>query len=269
MTRIKRQHQLIHTKLFTSLILGIALFLSSTAIPHRSDSAIAAYKPPRNQKPPSTYTDSSGVRGGCAGLSERSLTLLAPVNHVGITTLSHPTFAWVASEQQTIPTEFTLYQFDKNRVPKLVEKVIIESSPGIKQLKLTQNFPGLKIGKRYMWQLQTRCSPNRPSKNLILRAEIERVKIPSNLANALSAIDNLATKSTNPKLPTKADDGNLRIKLYAEAGLWYNALSEALVTSPNGELGLAAANLLEDLAEIEQVPQSRNLNRLSMGFESQ
>jgi Domain of Unknown Function (DUF928) len=269
MTRIKRQHQLIHTKLFTSLILGIALFSSLAAILLRSDFAIAAYKPPRNQKPPSTYTDSSGVRGICTGLSERSFTLLAPVNHVGLTTLSHPTFAWVASESQTIPTEFTLYQFDQNRVPKLVEKVIVESSPGIKQLKLPQDFSGLETGKRYMWQLQTRCSPNRPSKNLILRAEIERVKTPSNLANALSAINNLEKKSTDSKLPIKGDDSNLRIKLYAEAGLWYNALSEALVTSPNGQLGLAVANLLEDLAQIEKYPQSSNLSRVSMDFEPQ
>lgn len=268
MARIERQHQFIQAKLFISLILGIALFLSSTAILHQSDSAIAAYKRPRNQKPPSTYTDSSGVRGICEGISERSLTLLAPVTHVGLTTLSHPTFTWVASEQQTIPTEFTLYQFDKNRVPKLVEKVMIESSPGIKQLKLPQNFPGLKIGKRYMWQLQTKCSPNRPSKNLILRAEIERVKIPSNLANALSAINNLS-KTTDTKLPIEVNDGNLRIKLYAESGLWYDALSEALATSPNGKLGLAVANLLADLAEIEQVPQSSNLNQLSMDFKAQ
>ncbi len=269
MTQIERQHQFIHTKLFTSLILGIALFLSSTTIPHLSDSAIAAYKAPRKQKPPSTYTDSSGVRGGCEGISERSLTLLAPVNHVGLTTLSHPSFAWVASEQQTIPTEFTLYQFDRNHVPKLLEKVMIESSPGIKQLKLPQNFSGLKIGKRYMWQLQTRCNPNRPSKNLILRAEIERVQIPSNLANTLSAIDNLAKKSTDTKFPIKADDGNLRIQLYAEAGLWYNALNQAFATSSNGQLGLAVTSLLEDLAQIEQMPQSSNLNRVSMDFEPQ
>jgi hypothetical protein len=233
-------HKLFNAKFLTSCVLTITLsFTQATQ---------AAYKPPPNQKPPSGYTDSSGVRGGCQANGVRSITLLAPVTHVGQTTLHHPTFAWFVPYSQQIPLEFTLYQFDKNEQPsKLAYKQQLQSSPGIMKLSLPQEGQGLSVGKKYLWQLETLCSSNRPSRNLLVRSEIEVVKIPSKLKMALS----------NKREFQK-------VHLYAEAGLWYDALTEALALSANGQLAKVAVSLLEDLAQSEHALLNKDFGNIAL-----
>jgi hypothetical protein len=236
-------HKLLNTKSLISCVLTMTVLLSTQA-------AVARYQPPRQQKPPSGYTDSSGVRGGCKVIDGQKLTLLAPVTHVGQTTLPHPSFAWFVPNIQAVPMEFALYEFDDKRQPKLLHKLSLKSSLGIMKLSLPQHLPGLRVGKRYLWQVQTLCNRNRPSLNVIARAEIEVVKMPQSLKTALSKKQNRS----------RAAD------LYAEAGMWYDALSIALPPTTNRELGNLAASLLEDLAKLEKPPQSRDLTKIIISY---
>ncbi|AFZ23957.1 hypothetical protein Cylst_1685 [Cylindrospermum stagnale PCC 7417] len=71
-------HKLLDAKLLTSCILSMTLGLSQTAL--------AGYQPPPDQKPPSGHSDSSGVRG-VHNNRRATLTLLAPATYVGRTTL--------------------------------------------------------------------------------------------------------------------------------------------------------------------------------------
>jgi hypothetical protein len=64
----KYLNKLLNTRVLTSCILSIILGVTQ--------SALSAYQPPKDQKPPSGYSDSSGIRGSCKTTSERLLILL-------------------------------------------------------------------------------------------------------------------------------------------------------------------------------------------------
>jgi hypothetical protein len=175
------------------------------------------------------------------------LTLLAPLSHVGQTTSLHPTFAWFVPQELSLPVEFSLYEFDQNGTLKLTEEIELKTSPGIMKLSLPKDKPGLKVGKRYLWQAEIICNRNRPSQNKVSRTEIEVVPIPASLKSALS----------------RTSDRTKKAELYAEAGFWYDAFSEALGTAKDGQLGEAAASLLQDLAELEKPQQSVELTQIA------
>lgn len=245
-------HKLSATRFFTSCVLTITL--SST------QAALAGYQPPRDQKAPTTYTDSSGVRGGCKAISARELTILAPVNHVGRTSSPYPTFAWFIPNSQPMPMEFTLYEFDANSQPKVVKKLSLHTSPGIMKLRRSSQLPSLTVGKRYLWQVEILCNRNRPSRNVVARAEIEVVQMPHTLKTALSD-SRKSPRSLLPQFPQP--DRFDKALLYAKAGMWYDALGEALQPTADEQLATLTATLLQDLAKLEKPQQSKNLTKIA------
>jgi Domain of Unknown Function (DUF928) len=234
--------KLFNTTVLTSFALTMILSLTQRTL--------AEYKPPPNQKPPSGYTDSSGVRGGCRAIGNSGeLTLLAPVSHVGQTSSPHSTFAWFVPNYQSMPIEFSIYEFDTSDQPKkLAYKHQLQSLPGIMKLSLPQEQQGLKVGKRYLWQVEILCNNNRPSRNPLARAEIEVVPMPQTLKTAL----------------LNTTDRSQKVYLYAAAGMWYDALREALAFSANGQSGKIVATLLQDLANLEKATQKRDLNQVAL-----
>lgn len=212
----------IHSHLLTGCALGCVLVTTP---------AMAEYQPPTDQKPPSSYTQSAGPRGGCEVAEEAGLTALAPQNHVGQTTLSHPTFAWFVPDSNSLPLEFALYKYTPTGNVQLAYKTRLRTTLGIMKLSLPKNYPGLVLG-RYIWQVAMLCNPNHPSSDMVAKAEIERVEMLPILAK---------------KLPQTRDRA-AKVELYAQAGLWYDALAEALWEA---SLKSEAASLLEDLARLE------------------
>ncbi|MFK0733244.1 MAG: DUF928 domain-containing protein [Gloeotrichia echinulata GP01] len=223
-------YKLLNVTMITICVLSFSL--SETQI------ALGGYQPPRDQKSPSGYSDSSGVRGGCKATGRERLRLLAPLTHVGQTTSPRPTLAWLAPHDQTLLIEFSLYEFDINLKPKKLNIYTrrLTTTPGIMKLSLPQNLPGLKVGKRYLWQLQTLCDTHRPSRNPFTRAEIEVVHTPQTLLIALS----------------RTQEPSQKAHFYAEAGIWYDALNEVLPPTPNRQLLRIFTSLLTDLAKFEQ-----------------
>jgi hypothetical protein len=217
------------TRVLTSCLLSLILGVTQTAL--------AGYKPPKDQKPPSSYSDSSGVRGNCHASNGQSLTPLAPVTHIGQTTSTHPTFAWLVFDHEPVTIEFTLYQFDGNLQPKKLDRYTqrFSSSPGLMKRSLSKNLPGLSVGKRYLWQLQILCNPYRPSRNPIARAEIEVVPTPQTLLNNLAI----------------TDDPSLKANLYGKYGMWYDAIKEALPTTPKEGISQTLTDLVTSLAQLE------------------
>jgi hypothetical protein len=55
-----------------------------------------------------------------------------------------------------------------------------------------------------------------------------------------------------------------RVNLYAEAGMWYDALSEALASTNNSQQAKVAASLLEDLAKSEQPLLDKDLSNIAL-----
>ncbi len=212
------------------------------------NAAIAGYRPPASQKSPSGYTESSGVRGRCQGNGVDEVVLLAPRQHVGQTTSVYPTFAWLIPQKQAMSVKFSIYEFDNNDEPKrLIYQRELPALQGIQKVSLPQDVSGLKVGKKYLWQVESLCSHNRPSRNSLVRAEMEVVEVPSALNTALAATSSRTERS----------------KLFAASGIWYDALMEALVTPGN------ATHLLEDLTRLEQGIDSSDSPIISPGLEEE
>ncbi len=226
----------INRKLNLGLLLSLLVFVSP---------AIAGYVPPRNQKPPSDYTKSGGARG-CP--KERiPLTILAPTTHVGRTASKYPTFAWFLYSPHD--TKFRLFEFDPNGEPKpLGEPINLPASKGINTYSLPENQPGLAVGKKYLWQVSISCSGGA----LVQRAEFMVVEL------------SLDIKSNLPKITNNSQKADF----YAEQGLWYEALEEALKLAAKGKLGETGSTLVQSLAQSEEQTGQSNKPQLQQRIEN-
>lgn len=199
----------------------ISLVLASSNI------VFAGYKPPRGQRSPTTRTTTTGSRGGCETNGEASLKVLAPQKHVGQTASTHPTFAWFVPGSKPLPMEFRLYQYNAQGEPQLQRQFQMQSKYGIMTLALPKNQPGLEVGKRYLWQVAILCDSHQPANNLVAMAEIDVIKMPAQVRFVRNAHAN--------------------INMLAEAGLWYDALGEALKRGQKD----AVLELMNNLATLE------------------
>ena len=226
----------INIKLVTSCTLGLALFVTPAAL--------ASYTP-GDQKPvpPGRRSDGGTTRGDTRGCSGRDmpLTALASRNYVGRTISQQPTFAWfVPSDSASKLMEFIIYEWLPGSESKEIRKMSLQSSPGIMKLSpFSDNEPGLQPGKEYFWQVVIHCDPDNPSGDLVSQASIEVVGMPATLQSKLNKAVNSIEKAN----------------IYAEAGLWYNALDEALKLAEPSKLGEVGSTLLNDLAQSE-APQT-------------
>ncbi|MUL34927.1 DUF928 domain-containing protein [Gloeocapsopsis dulcis] len=221
----------IDSRLLTISVLVFSLGLCNTVL--------AEYRPPSDQKPPTTRTTGTVTRGGCRGDKQTTLTALAPQKHTGQTVSSHPTFAWFVPDAESYPLEFRLYRYEASGNRALMQKIQLQSQSGIMSFSLPPDTPPLGTGQRYHWQVVLFCNPNRPSSALATGADLDVVAIPHDLASKLAT-------TNNPQQ---------RVNLYASAGLWYDALSTALTDTMQQRLEL---ELLEDLAKLEDTNTTVN-----------
>lgn len=200
------------------------------------------YVPPSRRPPKSTKAT---VTRGCEQSEQSSpitLTLLAPKDHDGLTISGHPTFFWHVSAP--VAMTFTLTQ--PGVVQPILEQQIPSQKAGIIQLKMPQELPELVVGKEYRWSVTPRtCNSARASKNDYIQSWIKRVPATVALTQQLAA----AT--------TEQD----RASIYAQAGLWYDALeaiSTAHNTHPNDKSILEERLLLlEQAGQTELAAQER------------
>lgn len=165
---------------------------------------------------------SSGGRG-CGSTSAPTvaqvpaLILLNPHHQRGKTVSTRPTFAWFVRDPAPRLLEFRLYEVEAGQF-KLVKEVKgndLKSTPGITVLQLAATDPELVVGKRYRWQVELVCNPGRPSGNLFAEAEVEVVRMQSDLKTQL----------------LQSDDRLKQAQLYVQIDLWHDAIEQVLVTS--------------------------------------
>lgn len=230
----------------------VALFVGATAIaqddgrvqpgkpeavaPTPATPPLPVYKPPALGAPARTI--GGGTRG--ARTAVILLSVLAP-DHVGLTTREQPTLYWYVSEPTTQQVEFTLND-DRHPEP-LVKATVPPSSDGdIRRIRLSDYKARLEPGVRYEWSIALVADANRPSRDVITIGAIERQEAPPWLAVKLRQAPENATF------------------LYAEAGIWYDALaavSEAIAARPNDALVAQRAALLEQIGLREIANRTR------------
>ncbi|OKH38051.1 hypothetical protein NIES2119_10835 [[Phormidium ambiguum] IAM M-71] len=212
-----------------------------------ASAAFAGYNPSSDQRQPRDNTASTGGRGGCSGRSKETLIALAPQQYIGQTVSLRPTFTWFVPDSQSYKMEFALYEYTSGNNKKLLKKIELNSSPGIMKLSLPESIPDLMVGKTYFWQVAVLCNEGYPSSDLITRAELEVVPLPTNVKTSLDTV----------KDPLQRSD------IYANSGFWYDALSEALTADNTPQSRATISTLLEELANFESAEVSRELVKVA------
>ena len=163
------------------------------------------YKPPLRGAPSGRV--GGGTRGGPDG-PDRSvvLSVLTP-DHSGLTTQEQPSLYWYASKPTTYPIELTVTE---NQVvkPVLETRINSPSQPGIQRIRLADYNVRLKSGVVYRWYIAVVPDPKNRSKDILAGGFIERVEPSANLRTRLSQVGAAQAPF-----------------VYAEEGIWYDALS--------------------------------------------
>ncbi|MBF2050222.1 MAG: DUF928 domain-containing protein [Elainella sp. C42_A2020_010] len=225
------------------VLIGLSLLLASPTW--------AQYTPPQDERPPDNTT-TTGHRGGCSGDETVTLTALAPQGHVGQTQSTHPTVSWFVPNSEPRPIEFYLYEYGTGNNSRLVYSTVLESQSGMMSLSLPADQPGLRPGQTYNWIVALLCNPNHPSSAIVTSA-------------FLKVAD--AAPTPNPALTGTADP-LAQARLYAEAGLWYDAISTAININTSAAQELQRA-LLNDLIQAEAATNREHSDRLRQVVDAQ
>jgi hypothetical protein len=187
----------------------IALILCMLALePLRAQTAAPQTAPGVKYRPAVKGAPSVRVTGGSRGTGESSVTLdvLAP-DETGLTTQAEPSLFWYQSKPANAKFELTLLQ--DNTIKPLVQVEMNRSSKaGIQRLKLSNYGVKLTAGVEYQWVIALVTDPENRSKDLVASGVIKRIDPDADLKQKLAS----ATPATLPGV-------------YAEAGIWYDALS--------------------------------------------
>jgi Domain of Unknown Function (DUF928) len=230
----------------TSCLLCLSLGVTNTAL--------AEYKKPpgtHNDAPKGESTTMTGIRGkgSCSEQAITRFTALAPYSHPGQSANSHPTFAWHIPDPESYPVLFRLYEYDatqRDGKGKTIAKETLSSTPGIMTYVLPSDAPGLTAGQKYIWQAILVCNPNSPSQSLVVDTEINIVNQSGEIEAQLMNTSNNITKAN----------------IYAEAGLWYDALAQVVVTPDDPQAKAFTTKLIKQLTAIETQNHANELKKI-------
>jgi Domain of Unknown Function (DUF928) len=183
-------------------------FFSTTIAQARS----IRYVPPGRRGAPSR-TQGGGSRN--CGTEVTPVTLLAPPDHVGLTSQGRPKLLWYSASDSMLPMQFSIVE------PGMSEPVwsqeLPEAKAGLNEIQLPTSVPELVVGRRYRWNISRLCSIRRNTDSTVVRGWIERVAA------------NPTQEQRNAKMSLEE-----RVNAYAEAGLWYDAIAQA-ASDPTGK----------------------------------
>ena len=214
--------------------LGLRLSWAQTNQP--SPAAPASPAPAHKIKflPQTSGEASVRVTGGSRGTGPETIALdvLAP-DEIGITTQEQPSLFWFQSKPANARFELTLLQ--DNKVKPIVDvKVDRAAKAGVQRLKLSDEGVKLTPGVEYQWVVALITDPDNRSKDLIASGVIKRTEPSAELKGKLA----------------RADAASLP-GVYAEAGIWYDALaalSDQIDANPDNQaLRQARADLLRQV----------------------
>lgn len=171
-----------------------------------SEAAAVTYRPPLRGAP------ATRVGGGTRSIGPQTFTLsvLAP-NETGLTTRAEPTVYWYVSEPLTHPVEFVVTTAEplKDATPPALEITLQPPiAKGVHALRLGDHGVKLKPGVEYQWFVAVVNNPAQRSNDIVAGGAIQR-------------IDNSVVEGRMKQSPSAR-----RAAVYAESGIWYDALEE-------------------------------------------
>jgi Domain of Unknown Function (DUF928) len=178
-------------------------------------STAPVYKPPPRGAPRGRI--GGGTRG--TGLDSLALSVLAP-DHSGLTIREQPSLYWVISNSTALAVELTLTD-SRATEPVLETRIPGPIRAGLHRVRLDDYGVRLEPGVSYRWYVAVIPDTGRRSKDILAGGIIERTEPTADLRDRLA-------RARPEELAS----------LYAEAGLWYDALavsSELIERSPGEE----------------------------------
>ncbi|MGD1862526.1 MAG: DUF928 domain-containing protein [Leptolyngbyaceae cyanobacterium] len=167
-----------------------------------------------------------------AGLWRRYCGLAPRLDFIGQTASTQPTFVWYNFSDDNNPIEFQLYSYQPDGSFEAVTTERFETSqPGFMAYTLTAE-DAIAVGETYLWPVVIYCDPEFEQPGQYTSADIEVVSLPSDLPTDLP------------------EDAVERAMLFAQAGLWYEALA-AVYDATTPEASDLREALLPELAAFE------------------
>jgi len=123
---------------------------------------------------------------------------------LGLTTTSRPIFYFYVPHSTRFSSDFVLQDEADHTIYQ--QPVSLSGTPGVVKVALLSTAPPLAIGKRYHWYLNVYCQSKQPP--IFVEGWVKRTSISPTLRGQLA-------KATQHK----------RAVLYAENGLWFDALA--------------------------------------------
>uniref|UniRef100_A0A7C4RU23 DUF928 domain-containing protein n=1 Tax=Desulfatirhabdium butyrativorans TaxID=340467 RepID=A0A7C4RU23_9BACT len=159
------------------------------------------YRPPLRGMP--FNREGGATRGDNALLA--SITAMVP-EHIGLTSSDIPTLYWHASRTVDVPVEFVI--IDDNAIEPLWQLTMQPPlAAGYHTIHLKDGPCKLVPGKVYKWFIALVVDPGHRSKDIVVSGAIEYVHISDKLWNQIQKASLFE-----------------RISLYADAGIWYDAV---------------------------------------------
>ncbi|MBW4682952.1 MAG: DUF928 domain-containing protein [Microcoleus vaginatus WJT46-NPBG5] len=175
---------------------------------------VADYKPPKGLGAPETV--GGGTRGGKCEQDEKSsgplLSALMPdlipdTAEYGVTVSESPQFFVYIPETSARMAEFVLKDENENDLYRS-QNIPISGQSAIVSVSLPKEQIKLEPGKNYHWYFSVVCNPDNRRKDIFVEGWTRQTKLSSDVA---SQIQKVAPQE--------------RAKLYAEAGIWHEAVA--------------------------------------------
>ena len=194
-----------------------------------------------------------GSPGGRVGGSSRGpedtlpmVSVLTP-DHTGLTVHEQPSLYWYLSKSTTYPIELTIT--DERAIQPILERRISGPvQPGVQRVRLADYGIRLSLEVPYRWFVALVVDPDNQSRNVIAGGFIERIALPEGRRAQLA-------RAGKPQVPS----------IYAEAGLWYDALaaiSDLIDAAPDDRaLRQQRASLLEQVGLPQIAEHEMRLSR--------
>jgi hypothetical protein len=177
------------------------LLLSTPLFLFAADATFPVYSPPSRGAPGGRI--GGGTRGG--GQNVFVLSVLAP-DHSAFTTTGQPSLYWYISKPTSLPVELTV--MDPQGIKPILETQLPSpTKAGIQRVRLADYNVHLAPGAAYRWFVAVVPDADRRSKDILAGGAIERVDLQEDVKAKVA-------KASDKELPF----------VYAQAGLWYDAL---------------------------------------------
>ena len=193
------------------------------------------YVPPSRGQ--ARHTAAGGTRG-TARQGDVELAVLAPRDHVALTTRAQPTLYWYLS--QPIAGRVDVTVIDDESIDPLLEITLTGPvAAGIHTFDLAAHGLELQPGRVYTWHVAWVQDAERRSSDLLAEGLIERTGVSRELERSLA-------------------DASARYAPYALSGIWYDAIAElesALADEPHDRRLLLQQVALLEQAELPRVAE--------------